>query len=101
MCDLDDGAHWCPDISRHHVSPLQTLACRLHLLHRLQLVGVWGTHPGGLDHVVEEAWLRCLPWSQLCPGRPCLPRCKAGSTRLLYPAQSHGWGSCATSAFRL
>ena len=70
MCYLDDGGHCCPDMSRHRVSPLQTLKWQLHLLRRWQLVGVGGIRPGELDHVAEEARPRCLPWSGLCPGGP-------------------------------
>ena len=32
MCNLDDSGRCVPDISRHHVSPLQTLAWHLGLL---------------------------------------------------------------------
>ena len=39
MCDLDDGGHCCPDISRNLVLLLQTLACRLHLLPLLLCAG--------------------------------------------------------------
>ena len=59
MYNLDDDDHCVPDISRHHILPLQTLAWQLHRLHRWQLVGVRGTRSGGLDHVEEEAWLQC------------------------------------------
>ena len=40
MCNLDDSGHCDPDISRHHVSPLQTLAWQLHRLRRWQLVEI-------------------------------------------------------------
>ena len=40
MCNLDDGGHCVPNISRHHVSQLQTLAWQLHRLRGWQLMGV-------------------------------------------------------------